>query len=113
MVVQVEADLRARLHQLGRAFRQDVAVLADGVFVEEALAVGAAIVEPARQHFVLVHFLDQICEQMVDDRARARARLGLDRLEVPILGQPRIGDVVDPQVGGVRRDDMRPWESAR
>ena len=59
MIVQVEADLRARLHQLRRALRQDVAVLADGELVEEALVVGPAIVEPAREHFVLIDLLDQ------------------------------------------------------
>ncbi len=107
VVVQVEPDLRARLHELGRAVGQEVAVLADGVFVEEALAVGAAIVEPAREHFVLIDFLDQICEQVMHDAARARPRLGFHRLEVAVLGQPRVGDVVDPQVGGVRGHDMR------
>jgi hypothetical protein len=107
VVVQVEAYARACLDQLGGPLGQDVAVLADRVFVEEAFAVGAAVVEAAGQHLVCVDFLDQVGQQVVYDGSGAGTGFGLDRLEVPILGESRIGDVVNPEVAAIRGDDVR------
>ena len=107
VIVQVEADLRSGLHQLGGAFRQDVAVLADGKLVEEALVVGRAIVETAGQHFVLIDVLNQVGEQVMHDGARAGTGLGFDGLQISIFGESRIGDVIDPQIAAGRGHRVR------
>ncbi len=108
MIVNVEADLRSGLHQLARAFRKNVAVLSDGVLVQERLGLLLAHVFLPHELFILRDFLNQVCEEMVHDRPRTGSRLGLDGLDVAIFGQAAIGDVVDPHIRTARWNDMRP-----
>ena len=97
VVVHVEADLRARLHQLAGAVREDVAVLADGVLDERA-AGHRLIVGSDEARDLVVH----------DARRGARTRLRFDRLDVAILGETRIRQIVRPPIGTRRRDrDVR------
>ena len=53
MVVNVEAHLRAGLHQFAGALRKDVAVLANGVFVQERLGLLLSNVFLPHELFVL------------------------------------------------------------
>ncbi len=105
--MNVEAHLRAGLHQLAGAFGKNVAVLADGVLVEKHLGLLLPHVVLANELFVVGDVLDEIRQQMMHDRASAGPRLRLHCLDVPIFRKPAVGDVIDPHVGTARRHDMR------
>ena len=107
VVVNVEAHLRAGLHQLAGAFGKDVAVLADGVLVEERLGLLLPHVVLSDELFVFGDVLNEIRQQVMHDRARAGPRLGLDSLHVAIFGEAAVGDVIDPHVRTARGNDMR------
>ena len=107
MIVNVEANLRAGLHQLAGAFRKNVAVLADGVLVEERLGLLLPHVFLPHELFILCDVLNQIREEMVHDGPGARSGLCLHRLHIAIFGQAAIGDVIDPHIRTARWNDMR------
>ena len=86
---------------------KDVAVLADGVFVQERLGLLLAHVVLPDELFVVGDVLNQVRQQVVHHRARAGTRLGLDRLDVAIFGEAAVGDVVDPHVRTGCRNDVR------
>ena len=73
VVVDVEADLRAGLHQLAGVLAEHVADLADGELAE--VAAGAGHVDRA----VLLFLLDQVGDDVVHDAAP----LQIGRISIP------------------------------
>ena len=101
VIVVLELDDRSGLEDAPRAFRQDVAVLAHRVLVEELLDVIAFVV--ARQHFRGIQLLDDERVDMVYRRVGAGARHGLNGAVVARLGQSDI----DQKLVGHRIDYTR------
>ena len=83
VVVHVEADLRARLHQLARALGKTSPFLPTAYSTSVPPPLAAVVV-------------DQRLDRVMHDAARARRRLRFDRLDVAILGQAGVGLEVAP-----------------
>ena len=94
-VVHVELDLRPRLDEAAGAVGEDVAVLAEGVLVEERVVVVVRLGVGVARH------------RVVDDREPLDGGLGLDRPDPAVLGQARVGVEVTPPVWGLGGDHER------
>jgi hypothetical protein len=101
VIVHVEADPGARLHEPAGAFGEDVGVLADGVLDEKLLAAGTAV--PSRQRHVVVVVLHERADQMVCHLLVADARLGFDCSEPAIFRETGIDEIVAPPVRALCR----------
>jgi hypothetical protein len=80
VIVQIEPDLCPGFDQLAGALGKDIAVLADRVFIQEALIIRRPICVATAEDFILGNILNEIREEMMDDTSGARPRPGFDRL---------------------------------
>ncbi len=104
VVVDVEADLRARLHQLAGIVRKNVAVLPDGIFVQERLGLRLANVFLPDELLAFGDILN--AGRSAGGASRSRAGPGLVSTACTYRSsrQAAVRDVVDPHVGsGGRR----------
>ena len=87
MEVQVEVDLRPRLHAAGGAFRKHIPVLAERVFVQQ----GSSRIGDG--HWLGTFRLNEVRDDMMDD-SRAPGGFCLHRHQPAIFGEPRVHDEV-------------------
>src|SRR5215471_21480925 len=103
MQVEVEVNFRSSLDEAGRTLREDIAVLSDGVFVEER-ALHAAI---GRHQIRIIGYE---AGHGVVHNAEAFGRFGFDCLYPTVRSQMRIHDDVLPSIRRAGRKNLVPGQ---